>query len=146
MSDCVSLRAMKAQSGFAIVSAIFLIVALAALGAFMVSFSNTQHLTAAQDVQGSRAYWAAKGGIQWAAGSIIANGACPAPNPAFTDGFSVNVGCSSLNYEEGGKTSTIYWLTSTATAGGAVGSSVYVERQVQAFLNCDTTGGVPCNQ
>ena len=64
-SECTVRRQ---HAGFAIVSAIFLLVALALLGAYMVSFSNTQHITSAQDVQGSRAYWAAKGGLQWAAG------------------------------------------------------------------------------
>ena len=50
------------QQGFAAIAAVFLVVVLAALGAFMVTFSNTQQLTSAQDVQGSRAYWAARGG------------------------------------------------------------------------------------
>ena len=123
-----------AQRGFAIVSAIFLLVALAALGAFMVSFSNTQHLTSAQDVQGSRAYWAAKGGIQWAAGAIVPTNACPAVQPGFTDGFNVVVACQRFQYAEGVATRTIYWLQSTASTGGPVGSATYIERQVQAFV------------
>ncbi len=124
------------QRGFAIVSAIFLLVALAALGAFMVSFSNTQHLTSAQDVQGSRAYWAAKGGIQWAAGVIEAADACPDPavQPAFADGFNVVVACQRFEYVEGVATRAIYWLQSTASTGGPVGSVTYIERQVQAFI------------
>jgi len=126
--------AQRAQKGFAIVSAIFLLVALAALGAFMVSFSNTQHLTSAQDVQGSRAYWAAKGGIQWAAGAIAATNACPAVQPAFADGFNVVVTCQRLQYAVGATTQTIYWLQSTASTGGPVGSANYIERQVQAFV------------
>ena len=124
----------RAQKGFAFVSAIFLLVALAALGAFMVSFSNTQHLTSAQDVQGSRAYWAAKGGVQWAAGVIAATNACPAIQPAFTDGFNVVVGCQRFEYVEGVATRAIYWLQSTASTGGPVGSASYIERQVQAFV------------
>ena len=108
--------------------------ALAALGAFMVSFSNTQHLTSAQDVQGSRAYWAAKGGVQWAAGVIAATNACPAIQPAFADGFNVVVGCQRFEYVEGVATRAIYWLQSTATTGGPVGSASYIERQVQAFV------------
>ena len=52
------------QGGFAIVSAIFLLVVLAALGAFMLTFSTVQHATSAQDIQGSRAYWAARAGLQ----------------------------------------------------------------------------------
>ena len=54
------------QRGFAAITAIFLVVVLAALGGFMLSFSNTQQLTAAQDIRGSRAYWAARSGIEWA--------------------------------------------------------------------------------
>ena len=123
-----------AQQGFAIVSAIFLLVALAALGAFMLMFSNTQHLTSAQDIQGSRAYWAAKGGVQWAAGFIVAKNACPAGNPEFTDGFTVAVSCTANAYVEGASTRTVYWVTSTASAGGAVGNVAYVERQVQVFI------------
>lgn len=129
--------AAKAQGGFAIVSAIFLLVALAALGAFMLTFSNTQHLTSAQDIQGSRAYWAAKGGVQWAARFIIVNNSCPplASQPAFGDGFSVVVNCTANPpYVEGVTNRTIYWVTSTASAGGAVGSIAYVERQVQMFI------------
>ncbi len=126
--------AQRAQKGFAIVSAIFLLVALAALGAFMVSFSNTQHLTSAQDVQGSRAYWAAKGGIQWAAGVIAATAACPVGQPGFADGFNVTVTCQSNAYQEGVTARTVFWLQATASAGGAVGSTAYVERQIQAFV------------
>lgn len=129
-----------AQGGFAIVSAIFLLVVLAALGAFMLTFSNTQQLTSAQDVQGSRAYWAAKGGVQWAAGVIASTcppacpPACPPGQPAFTDGFTVSVTCTSNTYQEGVTNRTIFWVTSTASAGGTVGNTAYVERQIQAFI------------
>ena len=127
----------RGARGFAIVSAIFLLVALAALGAFMVMFSNTQHLSSAQDIQGSRAYWAAKGGVQWAAGFIIANGGvCPASpsTPAFGDGFTVTVTCSDNTYREG-QNRRVYRIIATATAGGPVGSLNYIERQVQAFID-----------
>lgn len=131
---CHPFRRSATQAGFAIVSAIFLLVALAALGAFMVSFSNTQHLTSAQDVQGSRAYWAAKAGIQWAAGVIAATNACPMGQPGFADGFNVVVVCQANSYREGIADHIVFWLQSTASAGGPVGSASYVERQVQAFI------------
>ncbi len=46
---CPSVRALAtaAQRGFSIVSAIFLLVVLATLGAFMVTFSTVQHTTSA---------------------------------------------------------------------------------------------------
>lgn len=123
------------QRGFAIVSAIFLLVILSALGAFMLTLSNTQHLTSAQDIQGSRTYWAAKSGVQWVAASINTAAACPASPTSFTlDGFSVTVTCSTNIYTEGTDTKTIYWVQSTATAGGSVGGIGYTERVVNAFI------------
>ena len=126
------------QCGFAIVSAIFLLVALAVLGAYMVSFSNTQHITSAQDVQGARAYWTAKGAVQWAAAAIIKDSACPIGNPDFGNGFNVLVSCVSQAYTEGLTVRPIYWVTATASsAGTTVGSMAYVERQVQVFIDSE---------
>jgi Tfp pilus assembly protein PilX len=67
-----------AQHGFAAIAAIFLVLVLAAFGAFMVSFSNTQHLNTARDVQGSRAYWAARAGLEWGVAGVFATSACAA--------------------------------------------------------------------
>lgn len=124
------------QCGFAIVSAIFLLVILAALGAFMLNFSNTQQLTSAQDVQGSRAYWAAKGGVQWAISRLQPPAtACPAASSALTlDGFTVIVSCNANTYTEGTDSRTVYWIESTASGGGVVGNIGYVERVVSAFV------------
>lgn len=55
----------RQQSGFTIVSAIFILVVLAVLGTFMVSVSTSQQIGSALDVQGSRAYQAARSGIDW---------------------------------------------------------------------------------
>lgn len=51
--------------GFSIVSAIFLLVVLSVLGAMMMNISNMQHVSSAMDVQGTRAYQAARAGIEW---------------------------------------------------------------------------------
>lgn len=52
--------------GFAIITAIFLLVILAAIGVAMVTLSTTQQTTSAIDVMGARAYQAARAGIEWA--------------------------------------------------------------------------------
>lgn len=132
------------QGGFAIVSAIFLLVVLAALGAFMLTLSTTQQLTSAQDIEGSRVYWAAKAGIQWAAAGIKAAAACPASPTTFAlDGYSVTVTCAANTYVEGAddpltaqdeSSKTIYWVGSTATAGGGVGGISYTERVLNAYI------------
>ncbi len=58
-------RLRAASRGFAIVSAIFILVVLAALGAFIVNVSTSQHVGSALDIQGVRAYQAARAGVEW---------------------------------------------------------------------------------
>lgn len=87
--------------GFAIVSAIFILVVLAALGAFIVNISTNQQIGSAIDVQGVRAYQAARAGIEWGLyqqrqtvpASCVA---APPFNPAATTlaGFTISVACS----------------------------------------------------
>ncbi len=54
------------QRGFSLITAIFLIVVLAALGAYMVIFTGLQQTTLQADVLGVRAYYAARAGAEWA--------------------------------------------------------------------------------
>lgn len=124
------------QRGFAAIAAVFLLVVLAALGAFMLTFSNTQQLTSAQDLQGSRAYWAARAGLAWAVSSAIAApAACPVPPAPFDiEGFGVTIACARETFNEGGASVTIFRLDATATQGGAVGSVNRIERSVSASL------------
>jgi len=126
----------RTQRGFAILTALFLLVMLAALGTFMLSFSNTQQLTSAQDVQGSRAYWAARAGIECALGEIKVHSACAVPPSAFSvDGFTVSVTYGNPeSHGEGTTTKTVCRVTSTATSSGSVGTIDYVERSVTASL------------
>lgn len=126
---------LRNQRGFAIVAAIFLLVILSALGAFMLTFSTTQHLTSAQDVQGSRAYWAAKAGTQWAVAKLQPPAVTCFPATTFIlDGFTVVVTCTSNAYTEGTDNKIIYWVESTVTGGGAAGSVAYTERVLNAFV------------
>ncbi len=64
----------RAQTGFAIVSAVFLVVVLSLLGAMMVSMTSTQQVGATRDLLGSRAYFAAKAGIEWGAYQALQTG------------------------------------------------------------------------
>lgn len=122
-----------AQHGFAAIAAIFLVVVLAALGGFMLTFSNTQQLTSAQDVQGSRAYWAARAGLEW--GIASATTTCPAsPTTLTVDTFTVLITCALQTYPEAGATVNILQFTSVASSAGAVGSVGFIERSVSASL------------
>ena len=128
----------QAQGGFAIVAAIFLVVVLAALGAFMLTFSSVQHITSAQDVQGTRAYQAARTGIEWGAYQVLISSNCPSSTTLTAGGtqagFSIVVQCNAFpSTTEGGNTVNMYQIISTASQG-TLGSATYVERQLQATL------------
>lgn len=129
----------QTQQGFSLVSAIFLLVVLAALGAFMLSFSNTQHLTSAQDVQGSRAYWAARAGLELAIASSPAT--CPAVNTTTNittsiDAFSVQISSRCNPYTDGAAAANvhIFQFTSTASNAAIIGSLGFIERSLSAAI------------
>jgi MSHA biogenesis protein MshP len=124
--------------GVAAISALFLLVVLAALGAFMVTFSNTEQLTSAQDVRGVQAYWAARAGVDWAVPQVIATDSCPTATPTFVVGnFTVQTTCTTSSFNEG-VTATMVRITSLACqpgpCGGGIGSISYVERSVSATI------------
>lgn len=137
----------KLQRGFSLISAIFLLVVIAALGTFAVTLSTTQQQSAALDVLGARAYQAARTGIEWGAYQVLPASAAafatacrPGPTtqavtslPNTLSGFSVNAGCSATSHVEGASTLWVYSLTSTATQG-TVATPNYVERQMTVTI------------
>ena len=136
------------QSGFAAIAAIFLVVVLAALGGFMVTFSNTQQLTSAQDIQGTRAYWAARAGLEWGVASVTASATSPPGCPGtataststltetFDGGFTVTVSCSRADYAEESAVANkfIFQFTALARSASAPGSVGFVERSLSASM------------
>lgn len=135
------------ERGFSLVSAIFLLVVIAALGTFAVTLSTTQQQSAALDVMGARAYQAARAGIEWGAYQVLRNapgafatGCQPGPTtqalgplPNTLSGFNVNVVCTSTTHLDAATTITVYQLVSTANQG-AVGTPDYVERQMTVTI------------
>jgi MSHA biogenesis protein MshP len=131
------------QKGFALVTAIFILVVLAGLGAAMVTISTSQHTTLAMDIQSTRAYQAARAGIEWGAYQALqtplpAGFTCPLLPAAAASyamspltGFTTTVTCSSTSHNDGANTVTMYMVTSTSTYG-SVGTTDYVARQLQA--------------
>src|SRR4249920_3885069 len=59
------------EAGLSLVTAIFLMVVLAMLGAFMLSVTAIQQSSQQFDVQGVRAYQAARAGIEWGAFQML---------------------------------------------------------------------------
>ena len=137
-------RLPPAESGFVLPTAIFLLVVLAALGTYMVTLSRTSHISSALDIQGARAYQAARTGIEWAAWRVVdpptqpptSTTLCPASPTTLTlagtlDAFAVSVSCTRTQFTDGAEPVAMYQIVSTATSG-VVGEMGYVERQIQA--------------
>jgi len=136
----------RSHNGFSIVSALFLLVVLSFLGVAMVTFSTSQQQGSAQDVMGSRAYQAARAGIEWAAFNVTQrpyNAGAPATcATSFAAGslggtlapFVVTVACVTTSQTESGSTVWMYDITSTATAGGVPGDAGYVARAVSVKM------------
>jgi MSHA biogenesis protein MshP len=137
------------SAGSALISAIFLIVVLAALGASMVNLSTVQEDTVTKSVLAARVYYGAKAGIDWAVQRTISDPAATptrcvtGPNPEFPAtitltatglaGVSVAVTCAQSQHGAG-TTAFTYYLTSIATTG-TVGTPSYAERRMEATVS-----------
>lgn len=132
-----------AQRGFTIVSAIFILVVLAGLGAAILTVSTSQHIGSAMDVQGAKAYQAARAGIEWGLYQRLRNGAC-APAAAFAlpaavdglAGFTVTVTCAAFPDASGGP--IVHEIEATACNRAACPAAApganYVERRVRVTI------------
>ncbi len=140
--------------GFSLISAIFLLVVVTLLGAYVVTLATSQHASEALDVEGARAYQAARAGVEWGAFEILqapasafrtacegvgATYATPISQPlgglaGTLSGFAVDVQCGSAAAAEAGVSVRVYRLTVTASKG-TLGSLFYVERQLQAVIS-----------
>lgn len=145
--DLIGRERRRAQRGFSVISAIFLLVVLSFLGVAMLTFSSSQHQSSAMDVMGSRAYQAARAGIEWGAYQVLQNpagiscsiGGASNPvampvSPSTLSGFTVDVSCwSYAPISEAVSTVTMNRLVSTATQG-TVSTTGYVERQITVTI------------
>lgn len=121
--------------GFVLASAIFLLVVLAAVGVFMLHLSTANQTTNILDLQGARAYQAARAGIERGLYQALQGGTCTASQTmnmtGSLTGFSVTWQCAKTIFRENGDgiDRNMYQITSTATYG-VVGNIDYVERQL----------------
>src|SRR3989442_362779 len=72
---------LERQTGFSIIAAIFLVVVLALLAAFIASVTGMQQSSGQLDVLGVRAYQSARAGMEWSAWQIIDPGNTLNPGP-----------------------------------------------------------------
>lgn len=121
----------SSERGSALLAALFLIVVVAALGAFAVRIGSDQQQTATLQLLQYRAVAAADAGLEvlayLAASTFPAPMACPAPAaPIVISDFDVTLNCFRSDLEADDR---VYVLTATATIRtAAYGSPDFVRR------------------
>ncbi len=116
------------QRGFALASAIFIIVVLAAL-ALAITLLTTQTETGhARDISGSRAYQAARAGIDWGAYQVL-----DPSNATATSGTAPLPNCPGA---VGNTCPTAAAPTSSTLPAGPLGSSVLADYAVTLQCSC----------
>lgn len=157
------------QSGFAIVAAIFLLVVLALMAAFVMHVSTHQQVGHTADLRGVRAYQAARAGIEWGLHNLLRNTAtgCAATSSFAPGGnlaeFTVTVQClpvgvATTNQEDQnglGVDTDLVVRRIVATAcnqpdGAAPGvcpnplpGDNYIERELAVVAGCDLDPAIP---
>jgi MSHA biogenesis protein MshP len=131
-------RKTGSQSGFTLITALFLLIVVALLSVYMITIRNVQQSTVVFGQQGARAMQAAHTGLEWGIYEAVVNGLC-APSTFTATGtalsaFSINVSCSSSAHTEAAVLITTYRLTSTAQTG-SYGTLDYVYRSLQATVS-----------
>lgn len=143
--------------GFTLVSALFILVVLAALGAALAKISQRQHLGSAAEIDAARAHQSARAGIEWAALRVLRNPAPPAAAPACFGttsfqppaslaGFTVTINCTRTpgtgTVADGATALVFYRLvanacnapSSGACPAGGTPRTTYVERQLTSTV------------
>jgi MSHA biogenesis protein MshP len=124
--------------GFSLVAALFLIVVVAALGAFAVRIGASQQQTVNLGLLTARALAAANSGVEFGAYQALDAGSCVNVTlnlaEAGLNGFTVAVTCSASAHAESGGTVNVYRIDATATMG-TYGMPDFVSRHVYATFS-----------
>ena len=128
-------RISSIQRGFSLVPALFLLIVLAGLGVVAVRVTAVQSQTVVLGIQSSRAYSAARSGVDWAAYRALTSGLCGNSSLALSEGglagFQVTTSCSSTSHTEGNTPVQVFVIESFASSG-VYGQPDYVSRRVRA--------------
>ena len=136
------------QQGFAMGIVIAILSAIAIFGASVVLVSTTQHAGAALDLEGAKAYHAARAGIEWGVYHVLRPGfaGCAGIHNkvvAYGGGlgaYRATVSCTSSMHEEGTDNVTLYAISATACndavcpTASAPPPPFYVERQLRVTV------------
>ena len=134
------------DDGFSAIAALFILVVIGVLASFIVTISVNQHLSISSDVEQTRAYEAARSGIEWGLFKQLRQSSCSnqVNMNHLSDQmsqFTVSVRCQKIIDPHHGPTG--YRIESTAcnqpTAGQCPNTDnpdrFYIERRIEVKLN-----------
>lgn len=139
--------------GVSLITAVFLLVALAGLSAAMVRVYLAQQASSSMDLQGIQAYHAARSGLEWGMFQQLrvqpplvtcfsSPQSFPLPADGRLSGFTVTVSCSAKTGNTAGDTTNRWTIVAVACNQPDAGrcpnptpNADYVQRRVQAELN-----------
>jgi MSHA biogenesis protein MshP len=125
----------RAQQGFSLIAALFLIVMLALLALFAMRIGGAAERDVSTGLMQARALAAARSGIEYGAYRAMTNACAANTNLALTEGtlngFTVSVACTRWNHASGFRT---YDLVATARRG-TYGTADYVARRVSKTIS-----------
>lgn len=139
-----------ARGGFTLMSMLFLLVALAALGTALAALSQRQQLGSAGELAAAKAYQAALAGLEWGSFQTLSPATAPAcfgtthfALPDQLSDFTVSVTCTRSAATDGATSLVFYELVATAcnlpSAGAcpntASSEPTYTERQMRRTLS-----------
>ncbi len=133
-----------AQRGFALVTGIFLITILFLLSAYLIRFRIYQDSSISLDTLGTRAYAAARSGVEWGAYQSLRPGPCAVGTTTTSlafggtlSAYTATVVVTGVQFNEAGTIVTMCSITSNAcnqpTGGNcpnAAPGANYAERQI----------------
>lgn len=134
------------QRGFTLVTGIFLITILFLLSAYMIGFRVYQDASVSLDTLGTRAFAAARSGVEWGAYQALRPGPCVAGANSLAlggslTGYTATVTLTPAPYNEAGTAVTICNISSNACNQPAAGvcpnpapGANYAERQITTMV------------
>lgn len=138
----------RSERGFAMAVVIAILAGLAIFGASIVVVSTTQQAGSALDLEGARAYHAARGGVEWGVYHVLRPGfggcaGIDGKSVAYGGnlaGFRVTLACTSSVHEEASANVTLFDITATACNDAACPTAsappapYYVERRLRVTV------------
>lgn len=122
------------QSGFSLITAIFLLVVLASLAAFVVVLSGVSQQTPVLAYNGARAYQAAHAGLEWGVERAI-NGGGACNGNFLVDGFAVTVACPAPTAHSDGPSTINIFVVNAVAVRGTPGQLDYSRRALSAVVS-----------